>query len=361
MGCGGSKTAEEVAASRMDAEIAKAAAADAEAENQKIKLLLLGSGESGKSTIFKQMKILYGMGFRDEDRKQQLPVIMQNTIGQMKVLLQACEDMEIAVAAEESAGFVQDMDEEEPITEEVAEHIETLWADPGIQEAYGKRASFQLNDSAEYFFKKVKQQADPTYVPSVKDILQMRVRTSGIVQEEYIIDGAKFVMYDVGGQRNERKKWIHCFDEVTAVIFVAAISEYDQVLYEDATTNRMKESLQLFHEICNSKWFEHTDIILFLNKKDLFEEKIARVDIRQPDPKDPSRMIFDEYEGGCDYDAGSTFIMQEYLKQNECEEGSKEIYVHITCATDTNNVSTVFNAAKESILKKNLQGSGFME
>ena len=58
--------------------------------------------------------------------------------------------------------------------------------------------------------------------------LRTRVRTSGIVEEKYIIDEVTFVMYDVGGQRNERKKWIHCFDNVTAVIFVAAVSEYDQ-------------------------------------------------------------------------------------------------------------------------------------
>lgn len=66
-----------------------------------------------------------------------------------------------------------------------------------------------------------------------------RVRTSGIVTERYNIDGTTFEMYDVGGQRNERKKWIHCFEGVTAVIFVAAISEYDQKLFEDASTNRM--------------------------------------------------------------------------------------------------------------------------
>lgn len=53
-----------------------------------------------------------------------------------------------------------------------------------------------------------------------------------------MIDGTIFEMYDVGGQRNERKKWIHCFDSVTAIIFVAALSEYDQVLFEDASTNR---------------------------------------------------------------------------------------------------------------------------
>lgn len=39
-------------------------------------------------------------------------------------------------------------------------------------------------------------------------------------------------MVDVGGQRSERRKWIHCFDNVTSIIFLAAVSEYDQVLYE---------------------------------------------------------------------------------------------------------------------------------
>ena len=146
------------------------------------------------------------------------------------------------------------------------------------------------------------------YVASVDDLLRTRVRTSGIVEEVYTIDGVVFVMYDVGGQRNERKKWIHCFDNVTAVIFVVALSEYDQVcilssrsfsilgvysllhlpslssvwtptyvqvLYEDASVNRMVEALNLFDEICNSKWFLETAMILFLNKSDLFEEKIA--------------------------------------------------------------------------------------
>lgn len=67
----------------------------------------------------------------------------------------------------------------------------------------------------------------------------------------FAIDDHKFMMVDVGGQRNERKKWIHCFESVTAVIFVVAVSEYDQVLFEDQTTNRMMEALNLFDEVRN--------------------------------------------------------------------------------------------------------------
>jgi hypothetical protein len=53
-------------------------------------------------------------------------------------------------------------------------------------------------------------------------------------------------MYDVGGQKNERKKWMHCFDNVHAVMFVAALSEYDMALFEDDAENRMADALQLF-------------------------------------------------------------------------------------------------------------------
>jgi hypothetical protein len=40
-------------------------------------------------------------------------------------------------------------------------------------------------------------------------------------------------MFDVGGQRSERKKWIHCFENVNALLFLVAISGYDQCLAED--------------------------------------------------------------------------------------------------------------------------------
>ena len=81
-------------------------------------------------------------------------------------------------------------------------------------------------------------------------------------------------MFDVGGQRSQRKKWIHCFDNVDCVLFVVALSEYDQVLEEDRNVNRMQESLSLFNEMVNNSYFSEMPFIVFFNKKDLFEEKI---------------------------------------------------------------------------------------
>merc|ERR1719198_1256957 len=85
-----------------------------------------------------------------------------------------------------------------------------------------------------------------------------------------------FNVIDVGGQRSERSKWIKCFDNVTAMLYIAALSGYDLGLYEDQERNRLHESVGLFNGLVKNKFFENTAIILFLNKTDLFEEKIKR-------------------------------------------------------------------------------------
>lgn len=81
-------------------------------------------------------------------------------------------------------------------------------------------------------------------------------------------------MYDVGGQRSQRRKWVYCFEDVRAVLFVVALSGYDMTLLEDTTVNRLEESLNLFEQIVNNRWFKEASFVLFLNKLDLFREKI---------------------------------------------------------------------------------------
>jgi len=90
------------------------------------------------------------------------------------------------------------------------------------------------------------------------------------------IDGYKFKLTDVGGQRSERKKWISCFQNLTAILFVVALSEYDQTLHEEAGTNRMTESIKLFRGVVGNDALHHVAMILFLNKEDLFSEKIKK-------------------------------------------------------------------------------------
>jgi len=323
-------------------------------DQEKVKLLLLGAGESGKSTVFKQMKLLYGAPLTSEEKRHCTPVIYNNIITSMKVLIDQCAELKLKGEVQCPKDFddIKALSDEAEVNPVVGQKLKNLWNDPGIVATWNRRAEFQIIESVKYYFEQLDRIMKDDYQATQQDMLYARVRTSGIVEERYQIDGADFVMYDVGGQRNERKKWIHCFEEVTAVIFVAAISEYDQSLYEDASTNRMIEAITLFDEIVNNRFFENSAIILFLNKKDLFQDKIKRVD-----PK--SVAVFKDFPGGLgDYELGVKYFLGKFLEVNQDPE--KEIYHHVTCATDSQNVQVVFNACKDIILKQNIKGSGFM-
>lgn len=330
-----------------------------EEEMSKVKLLLLGAGESGKSTIFKQMRVLYGAPLTDEERSQITPVVYFNTISSMKTLVQETTnfgyDKDVSPDNKESFDLLSKIDENAEINEEIGKAVKALWTDSGVLLTWKRRSEFQIVESVKYYFNELDRIMRDDYVASQQDMLLARVRTSGIVTEKYVIDSANFEMYDVGGQRNERKKWIHCFDDVTAVIFVAALSEYDQMLFEDASTNRMIEAVDLFAEICNNRYFTNSSMILFLNKKDLFEEKINHVDIAaQKEFTDfTGKMGSDEY-----YQLGVEYFLNKFTVVNQ--NSDRVIYNHVTCATDSQNVAVVFNACKDIILRGNMADDGFM-
>jgi GTPase SAR1 family protein len=315
------------------------------------KLLLLGAGESGKSTLFKQMIQIYGKGFPTEERKTYISVIGNNIIQAMKTLIQQSRIYgSVGSEAADAARYVDhELKGDEEIDERVAGHLKILWKDKGILATYDQRSRYQLTDSAGYFFDRLDEVAKKNFIPDTQDLLRCRVRTTGILENEFVIDGNHFKMFDVGGQRNERKKWIHCFEGVTAVLFVAAISEYDQLLYEDDKTNRMIEALNLFEEICNSRWFRETSMILFLNKRDIMAEKL---------PKSPLNKYFPEYQGGDNLKLAIDFLRLQFEGKNRNKE--KRIYTHVTCATDTTNVHAVFNAVKDIIIKRSLAAAGLV-
>ena len=147
---------------------------------------------------------------------------------------------------------------------------------------------------------------------------------------------------DTGGQRTERKKWIHFFDDIKVLIFVASLSEYDQVLAEDGRTNRMKESVNLFKTILNYQWFRTTPVILLLNKKDILEEKINS-------GRNPVKNFFPNCQGN-DYESAETYFKELFLAQNPNPE-VRDIYPHSTCAVDCDNIRVVDTAVQVVIMR----------
>lgn len=336
-------------ARRINDEIERQLRRDKRESRREYKLLLLGTGESGKSTFIKQMRIIHGRGYSDEDKRGFKQLVYQNIFTAMQAMIQAMNTLQIPYKNEHNkanATTVNKVDVEKVVTltNPYIDALKSLWSDPGIQECYNRKREYQLSDSAKYYLDDLDRISDTGYLPTQQDVLRVRVPTTGIIEYPFDLEGVVFRMVDVGGQRSERRKWIHCFENVTSIMFLVALSEYDQVLAESSNENRMEESMALFKTIISYKWFEESSIILFLNKIDLLEEKIMY-----------SHLVdyFPEYDGPPqDINAGKAFILDMFVSLNPDEK--KIIYSHFTCATDTDNVRFVFCAVKDHILQGHL-------
>ncbi|XP_013790409.2 guanine nucleotide-binding protein G(i) subunit alpha-like [Limulus polyphemus] len=238
MGCTVSTVAEKEAAQRSK-KIDKGLRAEEERQAKEVKLLLLGAGESGKSTIVKQMKIIHEMGYTEEECLQYKPVVHSNTIQSLVAIIRAMGQLGIDFGDASRAGDTQQFltmanaTHEGELTQDLSVVMKKLWQDSGVQMCYTRSREYQLNDSASYYLNSLDRICDPNYIPTQQDVLRTRVKTTGIVETQFSFKGLHFKMFDVGGQRSERKKWIHCFEGVTAIIFCVSLSEYDQVLAED--------------------------------------------------------------------------------------------------------------------------------
>eukprot|EP01133_Synstelium_polycarpum_P013885 gene13885-16379_t len=331
-----------------------------------LKLLLLGASDSGKSTLFKQMKIIQeNGGFSEKELEENRVLIFENIISQMNILLEAlyCDRGSMSEPGDDLMYFDDPLNFERGVRVKHAYHLLTagetltdwpiiisdiiqLWQSCEIQHQFNTREdgtkNFQLNDSAPYFLSNLGAYSTESFIPTEQDVLRIRTKTTSVTEADYTFRGLRFKMVDVGGQKSYRRKWIHCFDNVSAVLFVASLNSYDQVLEEDGTTNRLQDSLQLFNEIANSKWFEKSAMVLFLNKTDLFKDKIKRIPLSR----------YFNFPGPASTKSAATFISNLFSSQIKHK---RQLYLHLTCAVDTTNVKFVFQSVIDDLLKKSLE------
>lgn len=407
-------------------------------KKNQVKMLLLGAGESGKSTVLKQMRLLHLGGFTQQEKIQYKNIIWADTVASMQTLIIQARNLGIALESDDpssqlfsfkqiilnynpldnidtpaaggvtflkdylvkysdkhsvtgrnkgsgraDAGWLDDdnsvngtlvsesqlndyketeallkdyigTSSNSPLTArnisklDIADAIEQLWSkDQGIKQCFSKSNLFQLEGSSPYFFEQVYKYADNDYECTDEDILKGRIKTTGITETNFNINGIKFKLLDAGGQRSERKKWIHCFQDITCACFVLAVSEYDQVLFEDERVNRMYEAILLFDSLVNSKWFANTPFILFLNKVDLLKDKVRQ---------SPVRKYFPDYDGKSnDVEDTLQYFEKLFLSLNKSK---RPIYVHRTCATDTQSMKFILTAVTDMVIQQNLKKSG---
>ncbi|CAG9949696.1 unnamed protein product [Clonostachys rosea f. rosea IK726] len=394
-------------------EIDKQIRQDEKRMTREVKLLLLGAGESGKSTILKQMKLIYTQGFSKSEKLEWKPVIFNNIVQSFKTIHDAMNELNISFEKPESEVRLLSQQPQINTSRELSNHhgpralcppgspgvmraftvrnaarganrgvekiqiggdwgtkhmalvliereigleermpldylepVKALWQDAGVKAAIAKGNEYALHDNLSYFIEDVDRLWAVDYVPNDQDLLRSRLRTTGITETIFDLGQLTYRMFDVGGQRSERKKWIHCFENVNCLLFLVAISGYDQCLVEDKDGNQMNEALMLWESIVNSHWFTKSALILFLNKMDLFREKLPRSPIGD--------YGFTDYAGpAADADSASKYFLDKFRALNRNPE--KEIYGHFTNATDTNLLKITMGSVQDMIIQRNLK------
>ncbi|PWY90180.1 guanine nucleotide binding protein, alpha subunit [Aspergillus heteromorphus CBS 117.55] len=355
MGCMSSKPVDSADkdAIQRSARIEKVLKNDKKTMDRTIKILLLGAGESGKSTIIKQMRIIHSGGFPEDERRQTRAVIYSNLIIAFKVLLDIMRsesiDFQLGRTKVPLADFVDglepDVGSDEAFSDpKVRDALRVMWDDTGVQKAVARGHEFALHDNLHYFFDSLDRIFTPGWLPDNQDMLQARLRTTGITETLFELGQMNFRMMDVGGQRSERKKWIHCFEGVQCLLFMVALSGYDQCLVEDQNANQMHEAMMLFESLVNGEWFKRKPIILFLNKIDLFKGKLH---------VSPVSSHFPDYNGlDTDFDAAARYFADRFRGINRIPD--REIYIHYTNATDTTLLKATMDSVQDMIIQKNL-------
>ncbi|XP_037936509.1 guanine nucleotide-binding protein G(f) subunit alpha [Teleopsis dalmanni] len=353
--------------------------------HEAVKILLLGTAESGKTTIIKQMRILHINEYTDDERRDKIPEIYQNIHESIYQLVQQMDILGLeyqSCTSRKSAEYIREMGNTAPeyMNEEYCDHITTLWNDVGIRTCFDRSNEYPLLDSTKYFLDHFERISDYDYIPTTEDILHSRKITTGIHQISFNVKIPKslgggeqeFRMFDVGGQRDQRNKWIQVFEGIQAVLFLISCGDFDQTLREDPKQNRLQEALNLFRGVWQNRFLASAGLIVFLNKQDIMERKILSgkhiVDYfpefedfcKQPQ----AESCFDE----CDWT--KKFIQQKLIditqepikrtSRNRIDYTQRECYYHFTVATDTSCIRKVFNDVHQMILHENMASVGLM-
>ncbi|MXQ83828.1 hypothetical protein E5288_WYG002630 [Bos mutus] len=348
-------TEDEKSAARIDQEINKILLEQKKRDRGELKLLLLGPGESGKSTFIKQMRIIHGAGYSEEDRKNFRPLVYQNIFISMRSMIEAMERLQIPFSWPESKHHASVIMSQDPykVTKFEKRHavaMQWLWEDTGIRACYERRREFHLLDSAVYYLSNLDRITEEGYIPTAQDVLRSRMPTTGI--NEYcfsvqktnlslkLLDGGLPAPSLPAGRAPVQAE--HPSGSMTSLCL--------------PTQNRMKESLALFGTILELPWFKSTSVILFLNKTDILEEKI---------PTSHLATYFPSFRGPKqDAEAAKKFILDMYTRMYAgCVDGadggrkgprSRRLFSHYTCATDTQNIRKVFKDVRDSVLARYL-------
>ena len=192
------------------------------------------------------------------------------------------------------------------------------------------------------------------FIPTNEDILRTDVRASGITTTSLKSKRASYSVIDPGGAYTEQRKWSRVYQNIDCIIFVVPLCAYDTAMpgyhsnvghyYLHQSTisdnvsiqNEISEALSLFDSILALHCFRNTQVILVMNKIDLFKQKLVRKPIVDYWP---------EFQGEDDYQTAIYFFTGKFLALQHAKD--RDIHVRCTNATDTESVKRTLQGIED--------------
>ncbi|GJF00724.1 G-alpha-domain-containing protein [Phanerochaete sordida] len=237
--------------------------------------------------------------------------------------------------------------------------IAELWRDKRVRQKLAEKR-IRLEESSGFYLDQLDRITAKMYFPTDDDVLKARLKTTGVVEHTFKVSnpefrGVEWKIYDVGGARNQRQAWAPYFDDVDAIIFLAPISAFDQVLAEDPRMNRLEDSLYLWKHVISNKLLSNVNIILFLNKTDLLRKKLeSGVKLRHHMPHYRDKPN--------NYESVYSYFKNKFgaIHQTHSPNRDRELYIHGTSVIDTRSTRTIIMTVRDIILQGNLKNTALI-
>ncbi|KAG2107321.1 guanine nucleotide binding protein, alpha subunit [Suillus cothurnatus] len=262
----------------------------------------------------------------------------------------------------DSADLIDWSDPDDPgvVLNACAEDMKRLWTDPIIRKLM-EIEKMRPEEMAGFFLDALDRVTSPRYIPTDDDVLRARLKTLGVSEHRFTMKTGHmgspmshdWRVFDVGGQRSLRAAWVPYFDDMNAIIFLAPISCFDQVLQEDPSVNRLADSFLLWKSIVSNPLLKKTELILFLNKCDILRAKLAS-GIRLAD------YIVSYGSRPNDFESASQYLKKKFAGLLKEHTPDRLYYFHLTSVTDTKSTTYILENVQDVLVRDNLRRSALV-
>lgn len=252
---------------------------------------------------------------------------------------------------------MQTRDEAQDVIHSCSYDIMALWNDRLVREVL-RRRKIRLEESPGFFLNDLDRVTALNYTPNDDDVLRARLKTVGVSEYRCEMEavagresGTEWRIVDVGGSRSQRATWVPFFDDVDAIIFLAPISSFDQVLAEDRSVNRLEDSVLLWKAVCSNKLLANVDLVLFLNKCDILDAKLTS-GIRL------SKYVRSYGDRPNDMETASKYFRSKFSAiHREYSPLPRKFYGFCTTVTDTTTTAGILASVRDMVVRRHLKQS----